>query len=415
MQKNHSGTFFSLASISSLLLCFLYFRIQDAIPILNPLGIPRLLGLLTFTLLAIHLFAGKKRFYWSQEMKWLLLFVGLSVVSALTALNRALGIAHVEALATTLLTLYGVILIFDRPGDLKFLFSLFMLSGLLLSGVIIQQLATGVPIDRVTVGKEFDSIIGDPNDLAGILILSLCISIGFIMLNHKSILNKILAFICFPFILFAIFATKSRGGLLGTIAIFIFFSYHKIKNKFLFLIVTIGIASLLLVVSGISSRHIATDDGSMDDSAMNRLYAWEAAVRMAIHHPLLGVGPANFQNHFFQFARVWLKADVVAHSTWFSVLGETGFLGFGLYMAFIITALKKIHRCTCELHNPQCPLSKDPDLLCFSVILYTSLIGTFVTCSFLSHQFSWDIYTLTALIIIINRFLERSMEEKNPT
>ncbi|MBF4438203.1 hypothetical protein ERJ77_27715, partial [Vibrio anguillarum] len=81
----------------------------------------------------------------------------------------------------------------------------------------------------------------------------------------------------------AVIATQSRGGLLGSLAVFALFALRLIKNKAL-LIAIGGIGALLLYsVAGISDRASGGNaEEGIDASAMGRLYAWQAAFRMAL-------------------------------------------------------------------------------------------------------------------------------------
>ncbi len=62
------------------------------------------------------------------------------------------------------------------------------------------------------------------------------------------------------------------------------FSYHPIIFS------SIGLLALI-VLAGISDRASggAAEEG-VDESAMGRIYAWQAAINMAIANPFTGVG-----------------------------------------------------------------------------------------------------------------------------
>lgn len=82
----------------------------------------------------------------------------------------------------------------------------------------------------------------------------------------------------------------------------------------------------------------ATPDQQLDlGTAKERLVLWQAAWDMAKQAPFLGVGPGNYANTE-KSAEISSKR-LTAHSNYFSMLAETGFVGLVLYLALFVAAL----------------------------------------------------------------------------
>ncbi|MDA1378987.1 hypothetical protein PCI56_02885 [Plesiomonas shigelloides subsp. oncorhynchi] len=72
---------------------------------------------------------------------------------------------------------------------------------------------------RVTIGRELGSVLGDPNDLALVLLFPAGFSLASALESRAGKWDRLLGFAGFIVNLLAIVATQSRGGLLGICAV----------------------------------------------------------------------------------------------------------------------------------------------------------------------------------------------------
>ena len=160
---------------------------------------------------------------------------------------------------------------------------------------------------------------------------------------HK--FRRIIAFICLVVAISGVIATQSRGGLLGIAAVLSFFIYQKVKNPVV--VGCIGAVGMLAMVAfaGIADRQSGgSHEGGVDESAMGRIYAWQAAINMAIHNPLTGVGVNNFVVNYYFYSPHWDGKNHAVHSTWFQVLGETGIVGICIFVLVIACIYRTLNR-----------------------------------------------------------------------
>ncbi len=198
--------------------------------------------------------------------------------------------------------------------------------------------------------------------------------------------------------LVAVIATQSRGGLLGTLAIFGVLALMKIRSKTLIISLGVIAALLLYFVAGISDRASGgAAEAGIDASAMGRLYAWQAAYRMALSNPFTGVGLNNFYSNYFYYSSHWDGLNHAVHSTWFGVLAETGILGLTIFVGFIISLIRTARNTILRIKNQPCPAS----VTTMAYAVYAGLIGTAVSGTFLTQGFNWPIYILAALTICV--------------
>jgi len=254
-------------------------------------------------------------------------------------------------------------------------------------------------------------MLGDPNDLSLVLMFPLAFAISFATTKNIGF-SRILGLACLVLALSAVIATQSRGGLLGSIAVFGIFGLRLIRSKALLLVIGIVAMAVLFAAAGISDRQSggAAEEG-IDASAMGRLYAWEAAFKMALDNPLTGVGLTNFYANYFFYSSHWDGLNHAVHSTWFGVLAETGFLGLAVFIGIIVSLIKTSRKTLSILDSN--PDSVSPYLTATALAVYAGIIGTIVSGTFLTQGFTWPIYILAALCIAISRITQKHSQIEN--
>ncbi|MEO0617260.1 MAG: putative O-glycosylation ligase, exosortase A system-associated [Pseudomonadota bacterium] len=133
---------------------------------------------------------------------------------------------------------------------------------------------------------------------------------------------------------FAIVGSYSRGALLGGLAMMGMLwikSRHKIA-----LAIPAVFALILLVIfmpDAWMDRMSTIQDYDQDASAMGRINAWMFAVNLANDHPFVGGGYGTFTKPLFlKYAPNPLDHHD-AHSIFFEVLGEHGYVGLFLFLS----------------------------------------------------------------------------------
>ena len=185
---------------------------------------------------------------------------------------------------------------------------------------------------------QIPGFVGDNNVFGLVLCLVIAALLGLrsTLSNTRSV--RAIFFIALVFVILCVVYTKSRGALLTLGVIFLsagFLSGRPIRGVLMILIVSaIGYA---MVPTDYFDRLSTLKEVESDVSAMGRVENWRLSWREAQEFPLLGVGP---DNHMIYNLSSHVDVQVrVAHSAYFQVLGELGFVGLALYLAFVITAV----------------------------------------------------------------------------
>jgi len=387
---------------------FSFFRIHEVFPLLEPLKLPLLLALASLFVISLRAIISQNlEPYWCPQFSLLISFFILITFAIPFASNTPVAIKQWTSIYSKIILMTFVIAWMMRKENHFIIASrAFILSGALVGIVAIYNKINGIGLvedTRVTIGRTIGSILGDPNDLALVLLYPIAFAIATFLEKSISKLERLFSLTTIFILLYAIIATQSRGGLLGLVAVASIFAYNRIRSKTLLVISGVVCLTVLFIFAGINDRASggAAEQG-IDVSAMGRLYAWEAAWKMALDNPILGVGISNFYYNYFFYSPHWDGSNHAVHSTWFGVLAETGFIGLGVFTTLIVSTLMlslKMLKMTDQIRHKsgiRISLNAAP----------AGIVGFIVSGTFLTQGFTWPIYLQVALVIALNQYLK---------
>jgi O-antigen ligase len=383
-----------------------FFRIHEAFPILLPLHLPLALSIITIISLVWHvLFTRSLEPFWPKELKIFLLFFLLVLVGLPYAVYRELALDSWLSVYWKIgLMTVALAWLARTPRDFQLIARVFAICGLLIAGVTIRNKFDGiglVELTRVTIGRDVNSVLDDPNELALLLLFPLSFALA-LTIHRLGFLNRVLGLVSVPALLLAIVYTQSRGAILGIVAVLAVFGFRLIKTKTFVCVLAVLTAVVLYDRMAISERISggAAEPG-IDESAEGRLEAWSAAVKMANSRPLTGVGYANFAANLPYYAEKFGRRTVGAHSTWFGVLGETGWPGFVVFTTMVIATFRSALD---SYHTPEVNGRSTEIARAVALGILAGLAGFCAAGSFLSEGFTWPIYILLALAAALARY-----------
>jgi probable O-glycosylation ligase (exosortase A-associated) len=199
----------------------------------------------------------------------------------------------------------------------------------------------------------------------------------------------------------SVVGSYSRGALLGGACMGLFlWMKSKSKAKTGFFILILAPALLLAMPPEWMGRMNTIDNYQEDASAMGRINSWGFAINVANHLPL-GGGFATFTPQIFQIYAPDPRIFYVAHSIYFQVLGEHGYIGLFLYLLMFFLAWRSGRRIV-----KQC--GKNPDLAWAATMArmcQVSIIGYMTSGAFLAMAYYDLPYYILALLICIEKVL----------
>lgn len=246
-----------------------------------------------------------------------------------------------------------------------------------------------------------DSFIEGNNELAvaALMIIPL-LAYLYQVTQHLWLKRGLLLAIPLSFI--AAIGTQSRGALIAFAAVVVFF-WFKSKHK-----VGVGVALVILSIGLIvfmpDSWHRRMDtiqNYEEDSSAMGRINAWEYAFNAA-NDNLLGVGLDAWSP--MTFALYAPNPDDVhaAHSIYFSVLADHGWLGLIFFLLIYFLAWRKLSRLIRVTADD--PNQSNINLL--ARMLQVSFIAYLVGGAFLSLAYYDLPWHLVSFVLLLEQFAQ---------
>ena len=217
-------------------------------------------------------------------------------------------------------------------------------------------------------------LFGDPNDLALTLIAILPFTIA-LRRRASPVRNVLLVWLPVAVIIYGIYVTRSRGGVLALACVLGLLVRHRLGNSLS--LATAGIAVVGLMGAGfVGSRSM-----SMDQSAEGRVEMWSAGLQNLKGSPVWGIGFSNFDG-------VNVKA---AHSAYVQCFAELGIVGYILWLALMMVTLDDLR----QIHATAQP--EDADLKLWGRAVQVSLIGFLIGAIFLSRAYDVQLFILLGL------------------
>ncbi|MET8853885.1 O-antigen ligase family protein [Amycolatopsis sp. NPDC004625] len=240
----------------------------------------------------------------------------------------------------------------------------------------------------------------DPNDLAYFLVAA----VPLLAALHRRGRGAVLAVAGIVLVAGAT-ATFSRGGALGLAAATGWLLLRRVLPWRVLAAVVASVAGLglavLLFAGPQLDRALQEKEFIAASNVDTRELRWQAAARMLTAHPVLGVGPGGFREHYAAESH---DAEVdeqtpVAHNMYLEIAAELGLPGFALFAGVIGTAAVASER-TVRSAGPG-PRRTE------AVAIQASLLAVLVTSTFLSEQYYLPLWSLAALAVAAEARIRR--------
>lgn len=211
---------------------------------------------------------------------------------------------------------------------------------------------------------------------------------------------------------FSILGAQSRGALLGLLAMGFFLglkSKHPVRTSLA--LIVLGAVAILFMPETWSGRMDTIRTYQADTSAMSRIWTWHTLWNAAVDRPFVGAGfAADNQTVFSRYAptgeayAVFAGRVYVAHSIYFQMLGEHGFVGLGLFLAIGLTTWRTASRVARATRD-------DPEFGAWMPLLMrmvqVSLIGYGAGGAFLSLAYLDLPYYIVGFVVLGDNLVKR--------
>ncbi len=251
------------------------------------------------------------------------------------------------------------------------------------------------------------SFIEGNNELALALLMILPL-MRYLQLQARQRWVRIAFWITMSLIVVSVLGSYSRGAFLG-LAVVVLMLVTKSRGRLwvaVAIIGTLGTAFTMLPQDWFQ-RMETIEHYHKDRSAMGRINVWKFAWRLALDDPLLGGGFETFDRRLYMEYIPEIASDPStyvagdAHSIYFQVLAQQGFVGLFLFLALGISTFRACSQAR-RLALDRKDLAWAGDL---AAMLQVSLVAYATSGAFLGLAYFDLYYHLVAMAVMVNVFV----------
>ena len=243
------------------------------------------------------------------------------------------------------------------------------------------------------------------NMFAALLLTSIPL-LGNLILYGKKV-EKIGVLLSIPVIIDAFIMCASRGAFIGLVCMLIamIITADKKVRKYMMIIAVIIAISLYFLIDETYKRRLATlfhtdSIASAKEVSSGRFEIWQYGLKMLKDYPF-GTGGGGFM----YLSPIYLPKRLIestvgqraSHNTYLMVLIEQGPLGLVLFLGFLLSIFKSLHK----IKQKVLFLEDKKHLYYESLAIQSSLIGLLTASFFIDRLYFEVLYWLCALAVVV--------------
>jgi O-antigen ligase len=343
----------------------------------------------------------------------MILFLAWGALSMLSAREPSASESELLRYAPNFLLLPIAYTAMRTRRDLAMVLGAIVLGSLL--AAVSAVLSPAPTAELVEEGSRATGTIGDPNELAAVLLVGLAVGAGFALAKGRSPLTRAAGIMAVPLCAAGVFLSLSRGGLIALGALLvagtIFAGRWRLPIIALLLAVAVGGVVYFTELAPLPARERIT----ASNGGNGRTDLWTLGLRMVKAHPVTGVGLGNFPIVSADYAvqpgtiehtqLIFATAPKVTHNTYLQIAAESGIPGIALFMATLLGCLR------CALAAARSWGRRgEASMESLARGVFLGLVGLLVADFFISNMFSkllWVLLALCPAMLAVARSEER--------
>ncbi len=202
---------------------------------------------------------------------------------------------------------------------------------------------------------------------------------------------------------------RSAGLVFAALILWMLFKYRK-DRRLPLIVATAAVAfamALPFIPATYWERQATLTDFSSDLSLRRRLGYNIIGVHILAEHPLIGVGPGNYQVHYMDHKFRWMPGRGVLprqlHNMYLEVATETGVVGFLCFGGMLLLALRSLQRA-----RKRGPTKELRDL---AEAVHFAYVGLLAASLFVPNEYNKYVWIFTGLGIALGRIADRRTSE----
>lgn len=371
---------------------FLYFaRPEDFIPGLGYIPVEKILGGIAILALVFGVNSQRHLKRWPTELKLLIALFFWQCLTVPFAWWKGGSFAWVYSKCSkAVITAFLVIVAVQTIRQLK------QLMFIQASSVAAMTLISVAVYRGGRMGGVLGGVFDNPNDLAMNIALNWPLCLMFLMLT-KNPFKKLLWTVGMLVMALGLMLTYSRSGFLAmTVATLVSLWEFGIRGKRYYLIAAAAFCGIALMIFAPQNyvgrlRSIVSDDVQVfGDAKFAREDLLKQSLVISITHPLLGIGPGNFQG----YTQSWH----VTHNTYTELSAESGIPSLALFIAVLVMAFRNLKR-----SRASALCEKSEEIRLYTGGLWAGLASYLTGAMFASTAYELFPYFMIAYTVVLYR------------
>lgn len=231
--------------------------------------------------------------------------------------------------------------------------------------------------------------------------------------------EKIFAAVSLPFVVNALILENSRSTILAVASMALLSPFFvKGKTRLRLVVAIIMGAGMFLYLTNESfwERQSTIVESEKEDVSSGRVYLWQGALRFLKDYPMGGGGEGFDAVSIFyvpELREVMEKmGNKTVHNTFLNILTEWGYIGFAIYMSFVIHTILTLFRVKMDSkYSPNYPFYN-----LYSSAMIISIVGVYVAGFFQNRQYGENIFWIFAFSVALRNMQVNEIKDfrENP-
>ncbi|HEV7529980.1 MAG TPA: O-antigen ligase family protein [Solirubrobacteraceae bacterium] len=280
-------------------------------------------------------------------LTWTLIaFFGWAVISLLWAPSTSASTGALQRYAPNLLLIpIGYTAVRTRR-DLAIVVGAIILGAMVAAAFAVLQPPNPAIVEE---SARATGTIGDPNELAAVLLVGLALGAGFALGRGRAPLMRVVAAVAVPLCLAGVFLSLSRGGLVALAAMMLAGTIFAGRWRMAITLMLVTIAGGGFIYFTQLAPLPARERVSSAKGGTGRTDLWTVASRMVQAHPITGVGVGNFPNTSAEYTLragplqrtdlIFNERPYVTHNTYLQITAEMGVPALLLFLGIIAACM----------------------------------------------------------------------------
>jgi O-antigen ligase len=304
------------------------------------LTITKVVGAVSFGAFTLNAFATRRRLIFDGAHGLVFLLLAISLVSMVHARDLSAAVLTTTRYAG-FVALFFVVSQFVGAHELQRRIAWTLSLGSCVTGVWASWNFLSGATSAAYVGPGF----GGAGDIAFILATTLPFTMWLLRERGAA---RVAALAMTAIIVVSVLLTLSRGALVGIGAGLIWYTLFERRNSRALVagVIVVGLALFLVVRldRGPIETGLRFKQKVASTNVQTRIEAWDAASRLAAAHPLLGVGPGNFQIYYLDETGrpPGTRTIKVVHNAYLDVGAELGIVALAAFLGYLVLVFTRL-------------------------------------------------------------------------